>query len=266
MKTIVHISDLHFGTEDPEIVEDLFTDIEKLNADVLLVSGDLTQRSRTRQFLAAKSFLDRFTIPKVVIPGNHDIPLYNVIKRLRKPFKRFKFFISGEDFPEYEDNKISVVGVNSVRSRRWKGGRITEKQINRLKKIFQQKDETLIKLLAVHHNLVFSEETENKKKQVRSAAILQELTASRIDLILMGHDHKTFITGLPDPDAEVYDSILIQAGTAVSRRTRSEKNSYNVLRIQNHQLEVESRSYENKSFRHRAFWRFERINGKWYPD
>ncbi len=266
MKTIVHLSDLHFGTEDPEIVESLWNDIGSLGADVLVVSGDLTQRSRTRQFLAAKSFLDRFTIPMVVIPGNHDIPLYNIIKRLRKPFKRFKFFIAGEDFPQYEDEEVSIVGVNSVRSRRWKSGRISEEQIRKLKNIFREKDSSLIKLLAVHHNLVFSEEDENRKKQIRTASVLRELTDSRIDLILMGHDHRTFIAGLPEPESPSFDSILIQAGTAVSRRTRAEKNSYNVLRILDHKLGVESRSFSGTEFQHQSSFRFERRQAKWYPD
>ena len=132
MKQIVHISDIHFGTEKPAAVAALTSDIHTLSPDLIIVSGDLTQRARNRQFEAAKDFLDQFAAPKIIVPGNHDIPLYNLFKRLRRPFKRFSGWITDDLYPSYVDDELGVIGVNSVQYTHWKAGRLTQEKLAHL--------------------------------------------------------------------------------------------------------------------------------------
>lgn len=248
MKQIVHISDIHFGTEKSDVVEALRSDIQRLSPDLLIVSGDLTQRARNRQFKAAKDFLDQFASPKVIVPGNHDIPLYNVVKRLRRPFKRFSGWITDDLYPSYMDDELGVIGVNSVQYTHWKAGRLTQETLARLTELFNQIDDALLKILVLHHNVIFSPATKREKTSVRRLDNLNRLIRCGVDMICFGHDHRSFITGLPVSDEPDFKSILAQAGTAISHRTRGETNSYNVITKNKSQVTITVKSFENGQF------------------
>ena len=92
MRTVAHLSDLHFGREDPRVVEAVLQDVDAQHPDLVVVSGDLTQRARRGQFQAARAFLDRFKAPVLVVPGNHDIPLFDLARRFFRPLKRYRSF------------------------------------------------------------------------------------------------------------------------------------------------------------------------------
>ena len=117
MKTIAHLSDLHFGTEDPELALALLHDLRELDPSLVVVSGDLTQRARTREFEAAAAWLGQIQSPKLVIPGNHDIPLFDIIRRFAMPLNRFGTHISEDLNPFYEDQEMALLGINTARSR-----------------------------------------------------------------------------------------------------------------------------------------------------
>ena len=116
MRTIVHLSDLHFGRTDPELVEPLISAIRRLNPTLLAVSGDLTQRARSHQFREARAFLDALPQPKIVVPGNHDIPLYNLYNRFFQPLDKYRRHITDDLQPTYSDDEMIVVGVSTARS------------------------------------------------------------------------------------------------------------------------------------------------------
>src|SRR5438045_6660149 len=128
MRTVVHVSDLHFGRIDRTLVEPLIATIQALHPHVVAVSGDLTQRAREREFREARLFLDRLPSPQIVVPGNHDVPLHNVFKRFVDPLKVYRRCISDNLAPFYADEEIAMAGVNTERSLRWKGGRINSEQ------------------------------------------------------------------------------------------------------------------------------------------
>ena len=94
MRTLVHLSDLHFGRIDPQLLEPLATKIKEINPDVVAVSGDLTQRARSHQFREARVFLDTLPKPQIVVPGNHDVPLYNVFSRFFSPLDKYRRYIT----------------------------------------------------------------------------------------------------------------------------------------------------------------------------
>src|SRR5215204_5310780 len=129
MRKIAHISDLHFGAADPLVAELLAEAIESIRPDLVVVSGDLTQRARKSQFLEARSFLDRLSFPQLIVPGNHDVPLYNVFDRFVNPLENYQRYITPDLEPFHSDDEIAVAGVNTSRSLTIKGGRISGSQI-----------------------------------------------------------------------------------------------------------------------------------------
>ncbi len=122
MRTIAHISDLHFGRVDERLLDPLFAGLEAARPDVVAISGDLTQRARERQFRAAARFLARLRWPLVVVPGNHDVPLFNVFARFAHPLRGFRRHIAAEPTPFYADDEVAVLGINTARSLTWKAG------------------------------------------------------------------------------------------------------------------------------------------------
>ena len=123
MRTLVHLSDIHFGRVDAAIVEPLISLIGKIKPDVVAVSGDLTQRARSEQFKEARAFLDRLPQPQIVVPGNHDVPLYNIFARFLQPLDKYRRFITEDLSPFYGDEEIAGLAVNTARSLTFKGGR-----------------------------------------------------------------------------------------------------------------------------------------------
>ena len=134
MRRIVHLSDVHFGRVDEQTVERAIESINGLEPDVVVLSGDLTQRARKQEFIAAKQFLDALPKPQIVVPGNHDVPLYNVIDRFVRPLDKFRKYITDDLMPKYLDDELAVVGVNTARSLVVKGGRINVEQIEAIQK------------------------------------------------------------------------------------------------------------------------------------
>jgi 3',5'-cyclic AMP phosphodiesterase CpdA len=151
MRIVIHLSDLHFGRADPVIVHPLLDFIRATKPDLVAVSGDLTQRAHTEQFLEARNFLDAIPFPKIVVPGNHDVPLYNVFARLFRMLDKFRRFISEDLEPFYVDNEIAVSGVNTARALTGKNGRINRQQLERLRARFATVLPTHVKIVVTHH-------------------------------------------------------------------------------------------------------------------
>src|SRR5438045_7094277 len=124
MRRIIHLSDVHFGTVDPGAADLVVEKINELSPDVVVVSGDLTQRARSSEFKAARAFLDRLPSPQIVVPGNHDIPLYNAFDRFFRGLDKFQRYITPDLTPTFFDEELAIVGVNTARSMVIKGGRI----------------------------------------------------------------------------------------------------------------------------------------------
>ena len=141
MRTIAHISDLHFGRVDCATLPALTAAITKAKPDVVAVSGDLTQRARSREFAAARRFLDTLPTPQIIVPGNHDIPLYNVFKRWLSPLRNYRRYISDDLAPFYADEEIAILGINTARSLTFKNGRINADQVaSSCKRLAQLRD------------------------------------------------------------------------------------------------------------------------------
>src|SRR2546422_11690571 len=116
MRTVVHLSDLHFGRVDHNLLAPLVKSVTSIKPDLVAVPGDLTQRARSHQFREARAFLDLLPQPKIVVPGNHDVPLHNVYSRFVQPLTKYRRYISEDLQPFFADEEIAVIGVNTARS------------------------------------------------------------------------------------------------------------------------------------------------------
>jgi 3',5'-cyclic AMP phosphodiesterase CpdA len=244
MKTIVHLSDLHFGNADNKRIPGLIAQIKALHPDLVIISGDLTERATESQYNEAKEFISALELPLFVIPGNHDIPLYNVFKRLTAPFAKYHKFISRDTSPSYNDANLCIAGINSVRRYSISSGGIAKKQVEDAEALFRSASAESIKIVVSHHPFDMPEIKGYRKYTHRlmtsSGSALEKLSKSGVDLFLSGHLHIPF-TGDTTLHHKIkgWGSILIHAGTASSVRTRGAPVSFNVLRIASPFLTVE---------------------------
>lgn len=264
MKKIAHISDLHFGTEDPFVATGLLRDLEDFQPDLVAVSGDLTQRARSSEFAAARDYLAQIAAPKVIVPGNHDIPLYNVLRRWLAPLKNYHETISRDMHPLYQDEEIAVAGINTARSSTWKEGRVSHAQIAHLQTQFRDVPAHLAKVLVCHHPFIPPEHDPEAAVVGRVRQTLKMLAGIGCGLILSGHLHRVSSGDARPYHIEIARSILVfQAGTAISHRRRDEANAYNRIELSAEQLKLEVRMWDGHVFENRSCKNFRHGEHGW---
>ncbi len=250
MRTLAHISDTHFGRVIPEVAEGLLADLETLNPDLVVISGDLTQRARNRQYRDARRFLARIPFHKVVVPGNHDVPLYDVGRRFLRPLKRFQRYITADLAPFYADDEIAVLGINTARSLTWKNGRISIGQVEIIRERFRGLPDSVRKILVTHHPFLPPPDDINKALVGRAAKVLEMVERCNLDLLLAGHFHKSYAGGSHSVYRTLARSVLvIQAGTATSSRIRREANAFNIITIRRETVQLDVRMWIDGRFR-----------------
>ena len=239
-RTLVHLSDIHFGTVDPAILAPLIESVRGLAPHVVVVSGDLTQRARTAEFIEARAFLDRLPRPQIVVPGNHDVPLYNLYGRFVGQLDRYYRYITPELEPAYVDDEIAVLGTNTARSLTWKGGRINAAQIARIKERLCGIDSRVTKIVVTHHPFDLPQGFSESHLVGGARMAMGHLAESGADLLLAGHMHVSSVcrTVLRYQIAG-HSALVVQAGTATSTRGRGELNSFNCIRIESGLMTIE---------------------------
>lgn len=264
LKKIVHISDLHFGTVGEKISEIIITDINRLKPDLLIVSGDLTQRARKSQFRSAKKFLDKLEGKKIIVPGNHDIPLFNIFMRFLLPLTNYQNIITADLFPFYEDETIAVLGINSARSLTWQSGRISEEQIKFLRAKLCPIDKSIFKIIVTHHPFIPPPGNLGIKLVGRSAEALKIIDNCNVDLLLAGHLHLGY-SGDVRPFYPSHGSSIIsaQAGTAVSNRIRKEPNGYNFIQVNKEEIFITIREWDGHIFKEAAATHYYKKMNEW---
>lgn len=233
MSLILHLSDTHFGAERDEVVAALLQLAEAQRPDVAILSGDVTQRARPAEFAAAKHFLDRLAASAgrtLVLAGNHDIPLFAVWRRLLAPYRAWQRAFGPELEPSFEDDRLLVVGVRTTRRYRHIDGTVSARQVARVAERLRRSRSAL--KLVVTHQPVHVERREDAHNLLHGrAAALRHWSAAGADLILGGHIHLPFVAPLRAVHGLPREVWAVQAGTAVSRRTRpGVPNSVNLIR------------------------------------
>lgn len=269
MKIIAHLSDLHFGTEDVTIARAVQRDVTAARPDLVVVSGDLTQRARKSQFRAAALYLATLPVPQLIIPGNHDIPLYNVWRRFRHPLTYYRDCITMDLNPVYRDAEMLVMGLNTARSATWKNGRISMSQIKLMEETLHTAGPEIFKVVVTHHPFIPPPGDAGAGIALvgRASGALEIIDGGGVDLLLAGHLHAGYIgdvrTHYPATSRSV---IAAQAGTAFSRRLRSSPNSWTVITLSLKHIAIDFRVWDGKDFRSAGVIAFSLTGSEWRPD
>jgi 3',5'-cyclic AMP phosphodiesterase CpdA len=240
MRTLVHLSDLHFGRVDQALLGPLRELVERIAADVVVISGDLTQRAKEEEFEAARAFLDSLPGPQIIVPGNHDISLYNVFRRFVKPLDRYRRYITDDLDPVYIDDEIAVVGVNTARSLTIKDGRVSHEQVAAIRERLAAVGPDVTRIVVTHHPFDLPDSFEKRDLVVRAPMAMEVFAETGVDILMAGHMHASHAgsTAARYQIAE-YAALVVQAGTATSTRGRGEVNSFNVVRVEPLRVEID---------------------------
>lgn len=245
--TILHVSDLHFGPPFvDEVAEAALRVAHELLPDVVVVSGDLTQRARRDQFLDAKEYLGRFPeAPMLVIPGNHDVPLYRIVQRLTNPHANYTEVIGADLNPILRLDAAVIVGLDSTAPRSAiSNGRIHAWQLDYCEQAFAEAPENAAKIVVAHHHFTPAPDYLHDWTMPKSKRAMMRFVELGVDLILGGHLHRAYIGNSLDfyPGQHPERGIIIaQSGTTTSRRGRGreqEKNSLNVIQIYRSSIDI----------------------------
>jgi len=228
LSVLLQISDTHFGTEQEAVVEALSTLARQQRPDVLVLSGDITQRARPAQLRAARSFVDRLGAPVLAVPGNHDIPLFDLWARLRRPYGRYSAAFGKDLEPVHRSAELLVVCVNTTRPWRHKDGEVSALQIDRVARLIEQAEPAQLRVVVVHQPIAVTRAEDEPNRLRGHAAALQLWTEAGADLVMGGHIHLPYVIPLQVLARPLW---VVQAGTAVSSRVRDcMPNSVTLLR------------------------------------
>lgn len=253
MPRLIHLSDLHFGAHDDRLVTAVEERIHEEKPDLVVISGDFTQRARTEQFKEACEFLERLREAGhevLGVPGNHDVPLYDVLRRFFSPLTRYKRYIDDSLCPFHELDGAVVLGINTARSATIKDGRISEEQVALMRDLFGRSRD-VPRILVTHHPLFalpVGDGPEVGKAIGRQEMALEAIAEAGVDLLLAGHNHRASTHNAKDLATRAGPALVIQAGTATSTRLRDEEQSFNRIDIQGHRVTLTVQRWEGSGF------------------
>lgn len=249
MIRLAHLSDLHFGAEDPLVVEALVADLRAQAPALVAVSGDLTQRARRREFEAARAFLDALPAPTLCVPGNHDMPLFQLWRRFRSPFARYRALVTPDLCPFVRLEGLCALGLNTARRLTLKEGRVNEEQRALVARSFRDVPPGAWRVIVTHHPFVLEHEEAPGELVANATEAIRAVEALSVDLVLSGHLHRAF-----HADAAAFHPtergavLVVQCGTSVSRRRRGEPNAWNLLHLGRDSLTLEVRAFDGTRF------------------
>jgi 3',5'-cyclic AMP phosphodiesterase CpdA len=248
VRSIVHLSDIHCGRVNRLVIPPLIATIARIAPDVVAVSGDLTQRARPREFREARALLDLLPTPQIVVPGNHDVPLYNVAARVLHPLRRYLRHVTDDLRPFYADDEIAVLGVNTARALMIKDGRINNTQLSWMSERFRACGPRVVKVVVRHHPFDLPDGHDERDLVRHARAAMEALAACGADLFLAGHLHVSHTSqSATRYSIAGHSALVVQAGTAASVRGRGEENAFNALRIAWPEIAVERFAWQPES-------------------
>lgn len=267
MARLVHLSDLHFGAHDDRLVEAVEESVDRLKPDLVVISGDFTQRARTEQFEEACRFLERLRESGhevLGVPGNHDVPLYDVLRRFLSPLTRYRRFIDETLCPFMEFKGIAVLGINTARSLTFKDGRISKEQVEFIRETFARTGPDATRVLVTHHPLFAVPVGDEVERAVgRHELALDAIEEAGVDLLLAGHAHHASSHDVSALVTRSGGTLVIQAGTATSTRVREQEQSFNVIDIDSGRVTVAVNAWTGEAFEAADAQPYEYQDGKW---
>jgi 3',5'-cyclic AMP phosphodiesterase CpdA len=264
VRQICHISDVHFGPPHlPELASGVLQFIADRQPDLVVISGDLTQRAKPRQFQEARRWVAAIPATTLVVPGNHDVPLYRFWERFLRPFGAYRRFFSDELEPIYRDEELFVVGINTAHGWTFKDGRIGLKKLLAVGQVLEEAPGELLKVVVAHHHLIPPPWFGPPRVLTNAYEAMDLFTRVGVDLILSGHLHQSFIGN----SEEFYPKgrppvVILHSGTTTSNRGRAgerDKNTCNWIRSDSDSMVVSHYRWEP------SLRRFAEHSRHWYP-
>ena len=267
MARLIHLSDLHFGAHDEELVEAVESRVDELKPDLVVISGDFTQRARTEQFREACEFLDRLQHAGhevLGVPGNHDVPLYDVLRRFLSPLARYRRFIDENLCPFVELSGIAVLGINTARSLTFKDGRINHQQVAFIRETFSRTPTESFRILVTHHSLFALAVGDEMAPAIgRQELALDAIQDAGVDMLLAGHNHEASTHSASDLVTRAGGALVVQAGTATSTRVREQDQSFNTIDVADASVTITVNSWNGEDFIPLDARRYAWAEGRW---
>jgi 3',5'-cyclic AMP phosphodiesterase CpdA len=267
MARLAHLSDLHFGAHDERLVEAVERKMEQLKPDLVVISGDFTQRARTEQFKEACHFLERLRdagLEVLGVPGNHDVPLYDVMRRFLSPLTRYRRFIDETLCPFVELPGVAVLGINTARALTFKDGRINESQVDFIRETFSRVPSHAVRVLVTHHPLFALKVGDEVGRAIgRQELALDTIEKAGVDLLLAGHNHHASTHHASDLVTRAGGALVVQAGTATSTRVREQGQSFNTIDVAEGCVTVTVNAWQDDEFRPSDAQRYSYQDGHW---
>jgi 3',5'-cyclic AMP phosphodiesterase CpdA len=269
MARLIHLSDLHFGAHDPRLVDAVAGRVDEEKPDLVVISGDFTQRARTEQFKEACDFLERLRDAGhdvLAVPGNHDVPLYDVFRRFLSPLTRYRRYIDDTLCPLHELPGVIVLGINTARSLTFSDGRISEDQLKFIRDSFERTNPDSLRVLVTHHPLFalpVGESGEVKGAVGRSELALDAAADVGVDMLLAGHHHAASTHSARDLVTRAGPALVVQAGTATSVRLRDEDQSFNRIDVEANCVTLTLQRWKADRFESAAAQQYDLQDGHW---
>lgn len=245
MPKLLHLSDLHFGKAFvPEVAETVLEHSREIEPDVVVVSGDLTQRAKAREFEQAAEYLNQLGAPVVVTPGNHDVPFYRIWERFLTPYANYHRYINSELNTVTQVAGLRIVALNSSRRLTLTNGRIRRSQLAFAQRAFEQASDSSVRIVVTHHHLAPPPDFVGGNVMPFARRALRRFTEFEVDLILGGHMHRSYIGNSLDffpGELERRGIVIVQCGTTTSRRGRGRerlKNTFNLISVDDQLIRV----------------------------
>ena len=239
--------------------------VRHLQPDLVIISGDFVEHATRLEFDAARAYIARLPGPQFVVPGNHDLPFYDPLRRLSEGLRNYREYITADLHPVFRDAEMAVIGVTTPRKFPMKGGRISASQVDYVRDQTCSIPPPVTKILVTHHPLDLPEDYQ-KRNLVHRARAAVEVLSPCVDLMLAGHLHLSS-TGATAARFHTtgHSAIFAQAGTAISMRNKGEPNSFNLIRLQPEEIEIEHQTWDSDSrcFKPRPCEHFEHAAQGW---
>ena len=237
MRQLLHISDIHFGPKFlPRVADGVLDLIERRRPDLVVISGDLTQRAKIKQFQEARAWVDSIPVPTLAVPGNHDVPAYRVGERVFSPYGVYRKHFDNEMEPVFEDDEMLVIGVNTAFNWTVKDGRFTRLSLRRIDDLLSRAPEDKARIVVAHHHLTPPPRYDTQRVTSRAREAVELFSRHGVDMVLSGHLHQTYVTSSEEYYPTGGDPVLlVHTGTTTSSRGRGwerGRNSCNWIRLE----------------------------------